>query len=1356
MDTRDPAPPQLRFPSRSPSHGARRAASRRLQLPAALASWVRRSAALGAASLGLFTPAAASAASDCGGDGQRSCCVGEGPNGGGCEAGLTSVPGCSGDCTCSGSIFPSIDTCIAPSPCGGDGQRACCALEGSLLGGCLAPGVTLEQGCTGNCYCSNGVLGSSSSGHCRAVEPCGGPGERACCIGEALPSCSPGTVEVFGCQGDCRCEGNTGLSSIGTCVPVTPCGGPGQRACCSLTLEGANCADGLIEVAGCAGDCLCGGLNPNGDIYAIGTCTEPTPCGGLGQRECCLLERTTACDQGLVRDLGCSGDCFCGASITGVVDDNLLVDPLKLTALGTCVQEPVGSMAEPTIGFSDTGDPGSCSQLGYADMHMHLFGDIAHGGGVLAGQPCPRSDETYCLEAFAGQLTPGVAGPGQTKCGTEFCDAGFDVNDALQACYATDHDLVDKHGAPLESVDCPSVLADCGSTLFHGGTLPFAGHSPLNDAVGVVGTGDSTGSPLGAPVFNGWPQWSSTTHQQVYYKWLERAWRGGLRLMVQLAVNNTALCKSNNQLAGVDCDNTMAFIDQQLQAAYDLEHFIDLEVGNGTDNDEGWFRIVKTPAEARAELADGKLAVVLGVEVDHPFNCAFPNDQCTVVDGIIESCNMTANTSACRDPSDPSKSSADYVRDQVDYYYDVWGVRHMFPIHNFDNAFGGAATWQSAIEVGNRWVEGHWYNTRDCSNEGYTFKLGQDGTALQAAMSLFGFDEFTLVPEHTETASCNAFGLFPLGEVLIEQMMDRGMMIDVDHMSARSLDDTVALAQNYRGGGYPLAASHALFMDLSTSDLRHERLRTANQLAQIKAMGGMVGVMLKDDALDTDRRGVRSTLDYAPSGVTDDCRHSSKTFLQALSYAEDHMGTSSMGSDFDGIAGHFGPRFGSDACGGDPTERSAQLRTSSRLQYPFDVAPFGTFEKQVSGLKSFDYNVDGLAHVGLLPDFVADLAVVGATPQQLDPLMRSADAYVRMWELATGEQPKECDCADPDADGVEDCRDLAPADPNVSSVIADAGPNQILECTGAATSATLDGSASTGLATLGYAWAAPGVPLNASTTVHPTGAFPMGTTAVTLTVTDGTHQDTDDVLISVLDTVGPSLSVPADVFADICGSLNIGTATAVDTCGGAVTIASNKPASFKAGVTFVTWTAVDAYGNQTQGVQRVTVGLGDNAACCPAGSLVTIGTTNNDTLTGTAGVDCILGKGGQDTLKGLGANDLLSGGDGNDTLEGGEGNDLLQGGPAQDILKGQNGADVLLAGAGDDQCWGGAQDDTIFGGDGQDRLYGEADNDKLYGDLGDDRLEGSLGDDLLNGGANNDTCLPGAGLNVTQMCEVQQ
>jgi cysteine-rich repeat protein len=185
---------------------------------------------------------------------------------------------------------------------------------------------------------------------------------------------------------------------------------------------------------------------------------------------------------------------------------------------------------------------------------------------------------------------------------------------------------------------------------------------------------------------------------------------------------------------------------------------------------------------------------------------------------------------------------------------------------------------------------------------------------------------------------------------------------------------------------------------------RHERMRTAAQLAAIKAGGGMVAAMLKDDVQDTDLKGKKFNVAYTPlvgQAIADDCRHSSKTWAQALQYGVDTMGAPvAMGSDFNGIAGHVGPRFGSDACGGDVDDRVDQERAQSRMSYPFTIPGFGSFDQQTSGFKSFDYNVDGLAHIGLLPDLVADLEQIGLDPYYVDALFCSAEKYIRVWERA--------------------------------------------------------------------------------------------------------------------------------------------------------------------------------------------------------------------------------------------------------------------------------------------------------------------------------------------------------------------
>jgi hypothetical protein len=329
----------------------------------------------------------------------------------------------------------------------------------------------------------------------------------------------------------------------------------------------------------------------------------------------------------------------------------------------------------------------------------------------------------------------------------------------------------------------------------------------------------------------------------------------------------------------------------------------------------------------------------------------------------------------------------------------------------------------------------------------------------------------------------------------------------------------------------------------------------------------------------------------------------------------------------------------------------------------------------------------------------------------------------------------------------------------VVPVVANAGPDQLLQCSGGGATAQLDGrqSREANGATLTFLWTAPGITFSNPASPTPTARFPIGTTVVTLRVTSPSGGvATDTVLITVVDTQPPVLVVPPDIEISVCNNPNIGIATATDTCGGTVTLTNNKPARFPLGTTVVTYFAVDRFGNATSATQRVTAVLGDDTSCCPTGTTIRVGTPNNDTLNGTSGSDCILGRGAQDTINGLGGNDFISGGEGNDIIDGGTGNDWLFGGSGQDTLRGGAGNDILDGLGGDDQCFGGDNDDVIRGGQGQDRLAGDNGNDQLFGDDGEDRLEGGAGNDALDGGGLHDICLGGPGTDTFATCETVQ
>lgn len=164
---------------------------------------------------------------------------------------------------------------------------------------------------------------------------------------------------------------------------------------------------------------------------------------------------------------------------------------------------------------------------------------------------------------------------------------------------------------------------------------------------------------------------------------------------------------------------------------------------------------------------------------------------------------------------------------------------------------------------------------------------------------------------------------------------------------------------------------------------------------------------------------------------------------------------------------------------------------------------------------------------------------------------------------------------------------------------ANAGPDQTVECAGATTTVNLDGSASTpGSGTINsYSWAEGATPLGtgAMLTVH----LATGTHTITLTVTDtGGGSDTDDVVITVQDTLAPNISCPADVVVTLPANsnatsmvVNYPTVTATDSCSSTVTV-NSTPASgsvFPVGTTTVNATADDGNGHTATCSFTVTV-----------------------------------------------------------------------------------------------------------------------------------------------------------------------
>jgi hypothetical protein len=176
---------------------------------------------------------------------------------------------------------------------------------------------------------------------------------------------------------------------------------------------------------------------------------------------------------------------------------------------------------------------------------------------------------------------------------------------------------------------------------------------------------------------------------------------------------------------------------------------------------------------------------------------------------------------------------------------------------------------------------------------------------------------------------------------------------------------------------------------------------------------------------------------------------------------------------------------------------------------------------------------------------------------------------------------------------LDEISDVGSLEPSCSQWLggpfADAGLNRTAECVSPTTTPVmLDGSGSSGVETGPplFLWEAPGVVFDDPTSATPTGAFPKGTTLVTLTVSDTGASNSDTVNVRVVDTTAPLLTCPADLTAECSTQGGAGaddpavdafltSATVTDACDAAVEVTSDAPAVLGLGSTLVTFTATD-------------------------------------------------------------------------------------------------------------------------------------------------------------------------------------
>lgn len=586
-----------------------------------------------------------------------------------------------------------------------------------------------------------------------------------------------------------------------------------------------------------------------------------------------------------------------------------LASSFYLTPTDGCAEFPEASTNSAGAPVRASFDDGAV--WGMADAHAHVFGSMAFAGNVMSGDVFHPLGITKALQD---------------------CRAEHGVNGWMDLTgFIT--------GGPGDEFDQISKIP-----------ARYIFGQPFHDTRGY-------------PDFTFWPNAQTKTHAMGYYKWLERAHLGGLRLMVNLLVESPPLCqvaRSLNQWYApydpgfrqnpdVVCTGEASAM-AQLDATYALQNYIDAQEGGPG---KGWLRIVTTPEQAREVIEQKKMAMIIGVELPDLFDC---------INGV---------------ETGSAQCSTEYVERRLDEYYDL-GIRTVFPVHHYDNYFGGAVVFNPIVEIAKVVQNGELFRYEPCEEAGYDPLLALKIPQMYYNLFPEALKNLPLFPFLPQADNyCNAESVTPLGEHLALAMMKRGMLIETNHMSSKMKRAVLELAEAY---DYPLMDTH-----------QRKAWDDAGKAFESRylALGGVRSPMPNMVVTVDEYAGIRKTCENSTS-------QDLAMQIEAVGDVRQQLGVDTgvvISTDVHGMVSQAQPRFGELA--------NCDEMQMLPVEYPFTSVDGGVvFERQQTGNRVFDFNTDGLAHYGLLPDMVEDMRRQGLSEAKIESLFRGAESYLQAWEKA--------------------------------------------------------------------------------------------------------------------------------------------------------------------------------------------------------------------------------------------------------------------------------------------------------------------------------------------------------------------
>jgi hypothetical protein len=343
---------------------------------------------------------------------------------------------------------------------------------------------------------------------------------------------------------------------------------------------------------------------------------------------------------------------------------------------------------------------------GTTDVHAHPMANLGFGGHVMWGDVTDSLDQVY----NCGVSLPAIAGPGgrpaispsanQRSCylsgsvvavatgvlivacqvlnvipfvGTALA-AACTLVVTVAAAIATGVPVIS--GATLHGASKMSSGAVKMGVLFSG-VLDILPDLSLGFETGLIPQADSYGKAIGTEA-NGWwaagedyhsPTGTSKTHNQYQADMIVRAYQGGLRLAVWDVINARAF--------DLVVDGQM---DSDWKALKDGTDGARRIIGTKLNSIAA---IALTPEAAEDIIRSGKMAVILGSEVD-------------------ELGRMRPNGRPW--PESPH-SGPDSMQKQVDDLFEL-GIRKITPVHATNNPIGGTALFTTKYDANNYFVSG--------------------------------------------------------------------------------------------------------------------------------------------------------------------------------------------------------------------------------------------------------------------------------------------------------------------------------------------------------------------------------------------------------------------------------------------------------------------------------------------------------------------------------------------------------------------------------------------------------------------------------------------------------------------------